>query len=225
MRLCKKRPATRRHSDRAVRIVPWELIHAKRHGSELSSWAGSVPTWPFQISSSHATWPRYHKAYTLRVASLQSAARPCVHLAKLPFRAAKLGRSLTVLTRARSSLCGPRHVCAVDHDGVLRMHPVLGLAEDVRLRALDHAVGHLAPALRRQAVQEDGLLLPGRRHQLLIHLVGHEDLLPGLGLFLLLHRCPHVRVDDVGVLHRRDRVVEHGGRAEPRGLDCGDQVG
>ena len=35
----------------------------------------------------------------------------------------------------------------MDHDGVLRMHPVLCLPEDVRLRRLEHAVRRLlAPA-------------------------------------------------------------------------------
>merc|ERR1719199_1202898 len=117
---------------------------------------------------------------------------------------------------------GPRRVEAPDHDGVLRVHAVLGLAEDVRLRRFHHAVGHLLVALRGQAVQEDRLLLAGRGQQRLVDLERLEDLRAGRRLVLLAHARPHVRVDDVCARDRLQRIVAHAGAAGAL-LDRGEQ--
>ena len=73
-------------------------------------------------------------------------------------RAAAAPRALA--TRRAAAAAGPllrgpllrgrlraRRVEAEGHDRILRVHPILGLPEDVRLRALHHAVRHLAAAL------------------------------------------------------------------------------
>ena len=75
-----------------------------------------------------------------------------------------------------SSSSWPRGVEAPDHDGVLRVHPVLSLAEDVRLLRLHHAVRHLLATLCGEAMQEYGLLLTCRGHQPLVDLERLEDL-------------------------------------------------
>ena len=49
------------------------------------------------------------------------------------------------------------------------------LAEDVRLRRLHDAVGGLLTALRRQTVEEDGLILARGRHEGLVDLVREID--------------------------------------------------
>mmetsp|Transcript_44133 Transcript_44133/g.115982 ORF Transcript_44133/g.115982 Transcript_44133/m.115982 type:complete len:204 (+) Transcript_44133:294-905(+) len=94
------------------------------------------------------------------------------------------------------------------------MHAVLRLAENVRLRRLQHLIRRLLVALCGQAVEEDGALLARGRHELRIHLVRCEDSGALIGLLLLPHACPYVRIDDVGASNALDRIRNDGRSAD-----------
>lgn len=105
----------------------------------------------------------------------------------------------------------------MEQHGALRVHPVLGLLEDHRPRALDDGVGRLDAPLGGKAVLEERLrarLL----HHLLVDLEALEPLPARRGLVLLAHRRPDVRVHDVGALDGlhglvgdRDSLAARGG--------------
>src|SRR5438477_8204133 len=83
---------------------------------------------------------------------------------------------------------------------------IAGLLEDHRPRAVDDLVGDLLPAVRRQAVHEDG----ARRavHDRQVDLVGRECFAPSVALGLLPHGRPDVCVDHRCLLEIFDVVRE-----------------
>src|SRR5690348_2330343 len=83
------------------------------------------------------------------------------------------------------------HQCR--EQGFLDVQPVLRFVPYARLRTFDHLGRDLFAAVRRQAVQENGLRV-GELHELAVHRVAAERVAPCFGLLLLSHRGPHVRV-------------------------------
>src|SRR5881296_3824877 len=96
-------------------------------------------------------------------------------------------------------------------DRLLRMQTVLGLIEYDRLGPVDHLLGDLESSMGRKAVHHDRVLLRVVEEGG-VDLVQAEHLLALLLLFLLAHRNPDVRVDDVGALHGSDRIVDDSNR-------------
>ena len=92
---------------------------------------------------------------------------------------------------------------------LLRMHAVLRLIEDDRLRAVEHRIGDLGVAVRGEAMHEDGVLLRVR-HQLLVDLVGLEDRRALGGLMLKAHAGADVGVDGIRAVHGLDGIVHAG---------------
>src|SRR5262249_19381102 len=76
----------------------------------------------------------------------------------------------------------------------------------------------LLTAVRRQAVHEDSLGRQG--HQLLIYLVFGEPFAPRLGLGLVAHGSPYVRVDDRGALERTQVAGHPDTRRSVGSPDC-----
>jgi hypothetical protein len=88
------------------------------------------------------------------------------------------------------------------------MQPVLRLLEDPAPRAVHHVVRDLLAAVRRETVHHHGV---GRhRQEVPVDLVRGEGVAALLGLGLLPHRGPGVRVHDRGALDDGARIlVEH----------------
>src|SRR5690349_21074409 len=72
------------------------------------------------------------------------------------------------------------------HDRLLNVQAILGLVPDAALRSLDDVVADFLASVRRQAVQEDRVLVRDL-HQLLIDGEAGERLLAFLLLLLLTH--------------------------------------
>jgi hypothetical protein len=87
---------------------------------------------------------------------------------------------------------------------LLRVQPVLGLVEHHRMRAVDHFVGDLFAAMRRQAMHEDGVRL-GARHQPRIDLIALEQVMAARAV-AIAHGDPGVGDDAVGALDGLFRV-------------------
>ena len=93
---------------------------------------------------------------------------------------------------------------------LLRVHAILRLVEDHRLRAIEDRVRYLCIAMRGKAVHEDSVLLC-MRHKTLIHLVWLEDRCALGGLVFEAHAGADIGVDRIGscdcldgILHQRD---------------------
>src|SRR6059036_2073428 len=94
----------------------------------------------------------------------------------------------------------------MEHHGLLRVEPVLGLLQDDGPLAVEHAVRDLLAPVRRQAVHHERRGL-GEADQGVVDLVAAERLRPPLVLGLLTHAGPHVGVDHVGAGRRGARVL------------------
>mmetsp|Transcript_17396 Transcript_17396/g.46963 ORF Transcript_17396/g.46963 Transcript_17396/m.46963 type:complete len:385 (+) Transcript_17396:89-1243(+) len=110
---------------------------------------------------------------------------------------------------------------AHDHNGVLCVHAVLCLLEDFGRWALHHLVRHLAPTLRRQTVEEDGVLLASRLHELRRDTKALKALEALLERVLLSHGRPHIRVNDICPRHSCCDVTRHSRLARARLVHLG----
>src|SRR5512145_30649 len=97
-------------------------------------------------------------------------------------------------TTLRTSRIVERAAEELEDDRLLRVQPVLRLVERDRPRAVEHGVGDLLPAVRGQAVHDEGGRFGEAEHRL-VELVAAERLEPLLALRLLSHARPHVRVE------------------------------
>ena len=86
------------------------------------------------------------------------------------------------------------------------MQTVLRLVKDDRTRVLDHFIRDLFTAVRGQAMHDHRVLrrLADDRG---VQLEGLEIPKPLFALFFLPHADPHVSIDRVGVLDRREGIV------------------
>src|SRR5207237_8721290 len=97
-------------------------------------------------------------------------------------------------------------------------HAVLGLVEDDGLRAVDHRIGDLLTAVRREAMHHPRA---SRRacQESVVDLQASEILSTPLLLRLLAHAGPDVRIHDVGVAQCGVHVVRDregcGSRTQP----------
>ena len=82
---------------------------------------------------------------------------------------------------------------------LLRVHAVLGLIEDDRLRAVEDRIGDFSVAARRQAVHEY-CVRRGLLHQRFVHLERPEDRRALGCLVLEAHADADVGIDGVGSL-------------------------
>src|SRR5256712_3741885 len=107
-------------------------------------------------------------------------------------------------------------------DRLLRMQTVLRLIEDDGLGPVDHLVRDLESSMGRQAMHHDRILLRVI-DECGVDLVQAEHLLAFLFLFLLAHRNPDIRVDDIGTLHGSDQIDHdpNRGSALLRDAACG----
>src|SRR3954466_12107777 len=97
------------------------------------------------------------------------------------------------------------------------MQTVLRLIKDPAPRPVYDPGRSLFTTMSRETVQEDRLG-SSMVHQLLVHLIRCKLLLALLGLSLLAHAGPHVRVDGLRAGHSFVRVLsERRGEAELRG--------
>src|SRR5215208_7116731 len=79
---------------------------------------------------------------------------------------------------------------------LLGVQPVFGLIEDAALRTVYNPGCYLFATVGGETMQENGVRC-GDAHQLLVYLIGGELPLALLGLGLLSHAGPHVRIDDL----------------------------
>src|SRR4029079_3391805 len=117
-------------------------------------------------------------------------------VATCPRRRASLYRSY----RAVGSVMRSSRSCGrpdqLDEEGFLDVQAVLGLLEDQAARTVHDRRGDLLAAMGWETVHRHRTRA-GRIHEGVVHAVGGKGITACLGLGLLAHRCPRVRVDDV----------------------------
>src|ERR1700733_6100915 len=89
-------------------------------------------------------------------------------------------------------------------NGFLHVQTVLRLVEDDRALRVDHPVGDLLAAMRRQAVH-DNRLRRRLSQQFIVDLVGRENPRPLTGFLFLAHAGPGIGIDGIGPADRRPR--------------------
>ena len=89
------------------------------------------------------------------------------------------------------------------------MEPVFGLVKDYTVRAVDHIGGNFFTAMRRQAVQEDAVLLCDGKG-LLIDLISGKILLALFGFALLAHAVPYIGIQNVCITAGLQRIGADG---------------
>src|SRR5579862_7690499 len=93
-------------------------------------------------------------------------------------------------------------------DGLLHVQAAFGLVKDHGAVTIHNGVRDLHPAVRGQAVHEDGV----RRcasHERFVDLVGRENPVPLLLFVLVTHAGPGISIDRVCALHSLFRIVEN----------------
>ena len=86
------------------------------------------------------------------------------------------------------------------------MHPILGLIEDDRLRAIEHGVGNFCVAMRRQAVHKYRMRC-SVRHQGFIHLIRFEDRRTLRRFMLETHTGADIGIHGICASDRCDRIT------------------
>src|SRR5512134_163303 len=124
--------------------------------------------------------------------------------------------STTFLTFSNCGFPSPLVWDELRQEGDLDVHPVLRLVEYGGLRALDHLLRDLLPAMGGQAVHDDRAL-PGVPQKARVDAVAPERLQAAPTLLLLSHAGPDVRHHDVGALRGLRRVADEPDVALPAG--------